>query len=738
MKKIFFFTLFSITCILSNAQDSYVIIKDSETNEALEFGHIVFKNLLDSNQFLGFGITDKEGKVVNEWNQDVYCTTSFIGYKTKTFPLKKGESKNILLEPFAFDLGAVSVTGQFTKIIKKDAIYEIKTISKVEIEQKGAGSVAESIQQELSISTNNGHSNESAIMLNGLSGAYVKVLIDGVPVEGKLKGAIDLSQINTSNIEKIEILEGPATVEYGTDAIAGAINIITKKNQNKKVSLKINTLYESVGKYNLSANIGLKLKKNFFNINFGRHFFNGYSLKDTSRYKEWKPREQYFAGISYSRKIKHLKIFYNFNYFNELMTSRGELRAPYYNSAFDTYYNTNRITNKFILSGRFNKIHHINISLSQSFYTRKRNIYYKDLTTLEQTISPSKNDQDTTVYQNYLARAVYNFKKEKSKINFLLGTSYKHNIIQANRVKNQEQYLGNFSIFGNLQYKPFKKLTIQPALRYGYNTKYVHPLLPSLSLKYDVSENLTFRTSYARGFRAPSLKELYIEFHFNSTINLYGYEGLKSENSHHFLLSADYRIKNKEHKIRFQPKFFYNKLNQMISLVSISDVNWQYRNIGEYDVLGAELRTHYQYKSLSLGLSYQLLGQKNSLFEKVNFEDKFHLSNQIGINVGIKVKKPKMSIAINYKYVGEKTGVYLDDFNEIQNSRLSDYQIVDISANKKFWKDRFSLTLGVKNLLNYNKIDLDGELFGLSAGKDADKLNVLWGRSFFASLKFEL
>lgn len=719
------------------SQNAYVSIYDKETQEPLEFVYVAFQNASDSTIFLGNKMTDFQGKVLNDFNQDVKCMIRMIGYKDFDFILKKGEKKEIALEPYAFNLGDVVVTGQFTKMLVKDAIYDINSISNKNLEKKGANNLREGLNQELSITTNNGQANESAIMLNGMSGNYVKILIDGVPVEGTLNGTIDLEQINTINIEKIEILEGPATVEYGTNALAGAINIITKKTQNENFTFNLNTYYESVGKYNASIDVGFRIKNFTIKANGGRHFFNGFSFEKNTRLKEWKPREQYFAGLSLTKKIKHLKLFYKFDYFNELMTSRGALRAPYYTSAFDTYYKTNRITNKLILSGKLKKHHHIDISLSQAYYKRIRNIYFKDLTTLEQIASSSANDQDSTSYYNYLARAVYSFKKQPAKINFLLGTSFKHDIIKANRIQNKKQAKTNISFFGNLQYTPIKNLVIQPALRYGYNSMFTHPLLPSLSLKYDVNEHLTFRSSYARGFRAPSLKELFLEFHFNSTINLFGNENLDAENSHHFLLSADYLLIKDKHKYNLQAKFFYNRINEMIDLISISDIDWQYENIGNFDVLGIELKNQYAYKNLNLSLAYQLLGQKNSIATTTDFKDIFHFSHLASANLGIAVYKPKFTIHVDYKYIGEKTGVYITAENEIKNSKLASYQILDLSVNKQFWKERISVTAGIKNLLNYNTINLDGDLIGLSAGKDADKLNVLWGRTFFASLNFK-
>ena len=79
--------------------------------------------------------------------------------------------------------------------------------------------------------------------LQGLSGEHIKFLIDGVPVIGRMDGNVDLSQLNMYNVDHIEIVEGPMSVIYGSNALAGAVNIITK--ENKKAKLTGTTNYQT-------------------------------------------------------------------------------------------------------------------------------------------------------------------------------------------------------------------------------------------------------------------------------------------------------------------------------------------------------------------------------------------------------------------------------------------------------------------------------------------------------------
>ena len=91
-----------------------------------------------------------------------------------------------------------------------------------------------------------------------LFGPDCKIIL---PDRYRINGNIDISQINMNNVDHIEIVEGPLSVNYGTDALAGTINIITKKSQKETFSVSSNNYYESTGQYNFSGRIGYRKNK---------------------------------------------------------------------------------------------------------------------------------------------------------------------------------------------------------------------------------------------------------------------------------------------------------------------------------------------------------------------------------------------------------------------------------------------------------------------------------------------
>ena len=132
----------------------------------------------------------------------------------------------------------VVVTGQFRPTSLKNSVYKVRTLDQQYIQRRATtDDMATLLNMELGIRFNNDLTlGESDIQLMGVSGQNVKVLIDGVPMIDRGSTKQSLSQIDINTIERIEIVEGPVSVMYGTDALAGVINIITQPTSTQKTN----------------------------------------------------------------------------------------------------------------------------------------------------------------------------------------------------------------------------------------------------------------------------------------------------------------------------------------------------------------------------------------------------------------------------------------------------------------------------------------------------------------------
>ena len=127
----------------------------------------------------------------------------------------------------------VVITGQYKQQSINKSIYKVEVIDAQQVKNMAATTASEVLSQNLNILIEpNSGSGDSNAKIMGLGGAYTKVLIDNIPVvsDQGMGNQVDLSKINVNNIERIEIVKGAMGVEYGNNAVAGVINIITKKN----------------------------------------------------------------------------------------------------------------------------------------------------------------------------------------------------------------------------------------------------------------------------------------------------------------------------------------------------------------------------------------------------------------------------------------------------------------------------------------------------------------------------
>lgn len=749
------FILIILTLILSNksfSQRIKVISKDD--GQPIPSAHIFIQDKALNNE--KYFITDTGGVALITGFENskgkVLVSISFIGYKKLTDSIQATENKIYYLLPEKTTLNEVVVTAQYAPNSPEKAVHKIRIIDSKKIEAMGAVNLKDVLTNELNIRLSQDNVLGSSMSLQGISGQNVKILIDGVPVTGRLNGNIDISQINMNNVERIEIIEGPLSVNYGTDALGGTINIITKKSQKETFSINSSNYYESNGQYNFTGKIGYRKKKELLTISGGRNYFDGWrtndkpfhveqkKIADSLRFKNWKPKEQYFGTLYYGHYFKKLKLGYTGDYFYEQVTNKGFPRLPYYETAFDDYYNTKRINNSVNLNGQISKNYYLNVLAAYNHFQRVKNTYFKDLTTLDQVLTENASDQDTSVFNDIITRGTISRTKDSAKFNYEFGYDINHETALGIRIKNSKQEIGDYAIFSSAEYKPFKSLIIRPGLRAIYNTAYRAPLIPSINIKYSTSikgnENKTvaIRFSYARGFRSPSLKELYFYF-VDINHNITGNENLKAEQSHNFNLSSSYNKTLGERAWKIDLSLFYNTIDNMISLAQSSATQYSYFNIDKFQTLGAQLQNEYSIKHFKIALGGAYIGRYNQLSEQYSAE-RFSYSPEGRCNLFYEWHKQNMTFALFYKYTGKLPAYALNSSNDVYKTTMQDYHTADASITRTFYKKKLGLTIGAKNLFDVKNIT--GVAAGSAHSSSGNSVSVGMGRTYFLKLDINL
>ncbi len=730
--KIIFFAVCLST--LAFAQEVKVKVLDAETSkgEPVPYANICVESL--DNQTKDYYITDLSGTVNFSLNQRKIISISCMGFEALIDTLSPGvAAKTYVLKPSYYELNSVVVTGQFKPVSADKSIYDIKLIGKDRIESKAATNLAGILSDELGIRLSNDPSTGTSMSLQGVTGENIKILVDGVPVIGRLDGNIDLSQLNLDNVSQIEMVEGPMSVIYGSNALGGVINIITENSSHAKYKTSVNSYYESIGTYNFNFLTSIRHKKNAFEVNGGRNFFSGYSLEDT-RSKQWKPKEQYNGGLSYYYNTEKTKLRLKSDLFKERLLDRNEPFAPYYEKANDTWYKTLRFNNSAEITNKLGENAGFNLLAAYSLYERQKEKYLVDLTDLSKTLTTAFEDQDTSSFNSFMARGTYNFTPDSAKFSFQTGFDLNYETARGKRIENEQQNIGDYALFVSAIWKPVESLSVQPGIRAAYNTRYKAPLTPSVNLMYKPGK-ITLRASYARGFRSPSLKELYLYF-FDSNHQVEGNDSLQSERSHSFNASANYKFTQGKTTLVFDLKPFYNIIDNKISLVQVDPDNllhYKNENTGKFSSLGFEISgSLYQSSLLNLKAGYSRIGRKDEAFDSNNFI----YSNNWNTSFDVNFVKSSTKLSIFYKYSGKYPTYFFNSAEEVTIGYINAFNNLDVNVMKKFWQSRFSVTAGVKNIFDNKEVGGQGIGGGTGHGGGGGASSLVgWGRTYFLSLK---
>ena len=435
------------------------------------------------------------------------------------------------------------------------------------------------------------------------------------------------------------------------------------------------------------------------------------------------------------------KLKFTSRYFNELLESKSKLMYPYYENALDNYFTTQRFTNSIDFGSRIGKKRFLTILGAHSLYKRIRQEYYKDLTTLEQNLTL----QDTTTFNDFTARAVLSKSTETSKLNYQFGIDINNETAEGKKITGENQEIGDYAAFFSFNYDPVGTVSLQPGIRYIYNTKYQAPLIYSLNLKWMFSENINLRGSYSRGFRAPSLKELYLDF-VDVNHNIKGNEELIAENSHDINLSLTYHRETKKNLYGADLDLFYNHVNDLIKLVPLvgsSNPNaapyYTYVNIGNYVSKGFQTEVSYNiYPRFTIKAGVTETGRKYGVDEDYQVESEFLYSTDVNFNFTYSILKWGIDLSTFYKYTGKYPEFSYDDTNEIYyKGYVDDYNMMDVSVMKSFFKRTFQVTTGVKNIFNVITIKNTATSGEAHSGNSGSGQLTGWGRTFFISLSYK-
>ncbi len=608
-------------------------------------------------------------------------------------------------------LNQVVVTGTRTPKTLANTPVLTRVISTRDIERLDATNVKDVLLAELpGLEFSYSMNQQTSLTMQGLGGMSILFLIDGERMAGETLDNIDFQRLSMDNIERIEIVKGAATALYGSNAVGAVINIITKSSK-EPWSLHLNS--RVADRHNEQRHGGsFGLEKGRFNnmLNVQADGIDGYKVFD-------KDGDSTLVYGSKQINIKD-KLTYRLSNHSQL-TSRAGFYFHERNSSALSKDRARDYTAGLRYMDDLTDNNHLDVGYTFDRYDKSD--YYP---------STKKEFLDYKNVQNVL-RGVYTHNFEK-KLDLTLGGDAMHDYLMSYQFSKEEDDHDQFTadVFAQADWKIDKHWNIVGGLRGDYFSRYGWEVTPKLSAMFSY-DNLRIRGNYSRGFRAPTLKEMYMNFNMANIFYIYGNKDLESERSHSFSLGGEYTFKN----LNFTLTSNYNILNNEITTLWNSALDngkgaMQYHNVdgtrtfnveataaGRYDC-GIGFRCSYAYfLELPKGDAKRTATTRpHSLTAHLCYDKRFSKNYNFGAMISGRFLSEANYYTLNNTYDGYTP------------SSSVGYTMWKLTLTQRFF-DVVNVTMAVDNLFNYTPSTYEfnspytvGRTFSIGAQLDVEKL----------------
>lgn len=621
---------------------------------------------------------------------------NFISSKS-TIAVKGNTTRlNISLAENNSMMGEVVISGTMKPISKMDSPIPVEVYSPTYFKKNPSPNIFESLQMVNGIQPqlNCNVCNTGDIHINGMEGPYTMILIDGMPIVSSLSTVYGLAGIPNSMVKRIEIVKGPASTLYGSEAVGGLINIITKDAAGSD-KLRVDLSTTSVGEYNADLTAKFRINNRVSSL-IGINYFNYQQVRDINRDNftdvTLQNRISVFNKWSFKQK-NNLQSSLALRYVNEDRWG-GEIQWQPKFRGTDSVYGESINTNRFelistvALSANLTADLSYNYHLQDSYYGRIK--YYAS---------------------QQVAFAQLRWNKTRGRHDVLMGIPFRYTFYDDNSPatadangNNKPAHASLPGIFIQDQFTVNEKLTTLLGLRYDYNNEHGSIVTPRLSFKFSPNKDNTFRLSTGNGFRVVNL---FTEDHaaLTGAREVVIASALKPEKSWNANFNYTGFAKHAKGYIGMDASVFYTWFSNKIVADFITDpAKIIYDNLRGYAVSrGITLNTDFSFTN---GLK---------IIAGATWMDVFEMDKDAN---GVKTKIPQMfapkisgTFAISYTLrkaalafdlTGKVTGpmhlpVVVNDFRPAKSPL---YSIVNLQLTKT-WKGRFECYGGIKNIFNF-------------------------------------
>lgn len=730
---LFFFLGFQESIVAQSATLSGIVVSDN--GEPIENATVYLNQTT-------WDITDQQGKFTlkNLPNNSTTLVVNSLGYHEKLVQIEINNSDTqqltITLYATVYEEKEVLITASRTEKFLEDVSVPVAIVNQEEIKTSGNLRLSEVLDEQIGMNIVSNHG--TGIQVQGFDPDYTLILIDNQPIIGRTAGTLDLTRLAVGNVEQIEIVKGPSSALWGSNALAGVINIITEK-ANNPVSWNLNTRYGSHSTYDASSNFSFKNEKfsgRFFG-NYNRS--NGYDLNKATLAPTIPEYDNYtFSGEAGYKFNKNFSISLSSRYYKEDQGYKDEITTSnksniLLGSEFQEDYSVSPSA-KFLINDKqlFEASAFLSGFESESNlnFETDGNSYFHD--SFSQTLNKFELQSSTFWADNHTTIAGIGMNRENLKANIYADVPY------------FDSYFG----FGQHEWKMSDQFSFTSGFRFDAHSEYSSQLSPKFSALYKFKNKLHIRGSLGGGFKAPDFRQLFLNFSnplagysvFGSSTIVEGIERLqndgqieelyinpqslteiKAEHSFAYNLGFDLFLTN---DIILKINGFRNNVTdlietQRIALKKNGQSVFSYINLNKIYTQGIESELRFTpsgIKGLRLSLGYQYLDAQREItrtFDEVQNGEVISVTKKEFIPLYNRSKhtanaklfyaidKIGLDASVRYRYRGK---FWFND-NNVNNKAESNefaegHNIINASIGKNINKS-FRLQIGANNITNY-------------------------------------
>lgn len=702
------------------------------------------------------------------------------------------------------------VTATKTQLEKKEVPQSVEVITEQKIKELGAYSVQDALRLANNIDVQDNGMTGNQVQMRGNSTMHTLILVDGKRMAAEntqsSKNAYELKRINISDVERIEIIRSNGSALYGSDAIGGVINIITKKSTTPSISVNMHTgtkdeatsfMYSSGKQGKLSLKIGggiekvRKLDSGVYK-NYSKNTTTGaVTSTDANSTNMYGTRRFLNTGLSYAFDDNH-SLDFDMNFMREQLKSFSwsSMATDYTETQMTTLLGFLRkqaiaggapaamVNSQVFVNGLLKKgytMEQLNASmpdpttikkypqLSSHFYDNTRSDYSlgyngkdgkhdynfrtyfselrKDNTSWYKNLNTNADkfvDFDQNNYKQLVVEGKDSYKMDDNNT-LTFGAEYKKDIMNGTHLKGRGTDQHDVTVNGKSkissevssetaavylqnEWKIGDKLLLIPAVRIDHHDSFGTHTSPKLGATYKLSENARVKANWGKGYRAPTLYELYSQMEkvgmAPMPVNVIGNPDLQPEESTNF----DFGFEAEKGKVNGKVSYYHNKIKNMIDGGDYDpdklaqNIIWsKYINRGEVEIKGLESEIGYNFdehwsvrgvynyldaKDLETGDRLAYRARHNGLIQLTYTDAK---ENPLTVNLYNRYY---------FNYHQSNTDGYQQDYS---------YSTTGLTVSKQFNKN-YRVYAGVDNIFNksflydtYHTYSIDGRTWRVGA-----------------------